>query len=75
MRHRRLSYDIIYMWNQKNYTNELTYKTEIDSQTEKTHMVSKGEIGRSNIKLITNNDRNYIQYFIITYHGKEAGKE
>ena len=30
---RQISYDIIYMWNQKNYTNELMYKTGIDSQT------------------------------------------
>ena len=30
---RQISYDIIYMWNQKNSTNELNYKTETDSQT------------------------------------------
>ena len=28
-----ISYDIMYMWNLKNDTNELTYKAEIDSQT------------------------------------------
>ena len=29
-----ISYDIPYIWNLKrNYTNELTYKTETDSQT------------------------------------------
>ena len=32
-RERQVSYDITYMWNLKNDTNELTYKTEIDSQT------------------------------------------
>ena len=32
-RGRQISYDIIYMWNQKNDTNELIYKTETDSQT------------------------------------------
>ena len=30
-RERQILYDITYMWNQKN-TNELIYKTEIDSQ-------------------------------------------
>ena len=29
----RQIYDIIYMWNLENDTNELVYKTEIDSQT------------------------------------------
>ena len=29
-------YIITYMWNQKNDTNELIYKTETDSQTSKT---------------------------------------
>ena len=32
VRQRQL-YDITYMWNLKNSTNELIYKTEIDSQT------------------------------------------
>ena len=35
---RQISYDITYMWNQKNYTNELTYKTERDPQTQKTNL-------------------------------------
>ena len=30
---RQISYDITYMWNLKNNTNESMYKTEIDSQT------------------------------------------
>ena len=31
---RQISYDITYMWNlKKHHTNELIYKTEIDSQT------------------------------------------
>ena len=29
----QISYDITYVWNLKNDTNELIYKTEIDSQT------------------------------------------
>ena len=33
-RERQVSYDIAYMWHlKKNDTNELIYKTEIDSQT------------------------------------------
>ena len=28
-----ISYDIAYIWNLKNYTNELLYKTEINPQT------------------------------------------
>ena len=32
-RERQVSYDTAYMWNLKNAKNELTYKTEIDSQT------------------------------------------
>ena len=30
-RERQIPYDIVYMWNQKNNTNELTYKTEIEA--------------------------------------------
>ena len=32
-RGKHTSYDIAYMWNLKNDTNELIHKTEIDSQT------------------------------------------
>ena len=37
-RTRQISYDITYMWNLKNDTNELIYKTETDSQTSKTNL-------------------------------------
>ena len=30
-RERQIPCDIVYMWNQKSDTNELTYKTEIES--------------------------------------------
>ena len=41
-----MSYDIAYMWNLKNYTNELIYKTEIDSQTQNTNLsLPKGKWG------------------------------
>ena len=44
-------YGITYMWNLKNDTNELTYKTETDSQTQKTNLwLSKGK-GRRRDKL------------------------
>ena len=35
---RQISYDITYMWNLKYDKNELIYKTETDSQTEKTNL-------------------------------------
>ena len=35
---RQISYDITYMWNLKNDTNELIYKTETDAQTQKTNL-------------------------------------
>ena len=38
VRERQISHDITYMWNPKNDTNELIYKTEIDSQTQKTNL-------------------------------------
>ena len=34
---------ISHIWNLKNYTNELTYKTEIDSVTENKHDYQRGE--------------------------------
>ena len=37
-RERQMSYDITYMYNQKNDTNELIYETEIDSQMWKTDL-------------------------------------
>ena len=37
------------MWNLKNYTNESMYKTETDSQTQKTNLwLPKGNGGRRN---------------------------
>ena len=36
---------INYMWNLKNYINELIYKTEIDSDFENKFMVTKGDSG------------------------------
>ena len=37
-RERQTPYDITYMWNLKYDTNELIYKTETDSQTQKTNL-------------------------------------
>ena len=43
----RQIYDITCMWNLKNNTNELIYKTETDSQTYKTNLRFKGKrVGR-----------------------------
>ena len=42
----RQIHDIAYMWNlKKNDTNELIYKTETGSQTQKTNMVTTGKEG------------------------------
>ena len=41
---RQISYDITYIENlKKSVTNELIYKTETDSQTLKTNLVTEGE--------------------------------
>ena len=42
-RERQISYDITYMWNLKNNTNELIYKTETDSQIQVTGGEREGE--------------------------------
>jgi len=46
------------MWNPKYYINELTYKTEIDSQRERRDMVARGrgEAWTGNLRLA---DANY----------------
>ena len=41
------TYNITYMWNLKNNTNKLTYKTETDSQTSKTNL-AEGKRGGIN---------------------------
>ena len=47
---RQISYDITYKWNLKNNTNELIYKRETDSKTEKKiFMVIKREMGRDKL--------------------------
>ena len=48
---RQISYDMAYMWNvgkKKKGTNELTYKTEIESLVEN-KLVTRGEKGRGQI--------------------------
>ena len=42
-----MSFDITYMWNLRNNTNESICKTETDSQTQKTNLwLPKGKRGR-----------------------------
>ena len=44
---RQISYDVSSMWNlKKNNTNELIYKTEVESQTGKTNLIIKKDRGR-----------------------------
>ena len=38
IRERQISHDIAYMWDLKNDTNELIYKTETDSQTSRMNL-------------------------------------
>ena len=46
VRERQISYDIAYVQNlQKNATNELIYKTEIESQMLNTNLQFLGEMG------------------------------
>ena len=74
------------MWNLNYDTNELSYKTEIDSQTQKTNLeLPKGKGGGGGInqefgisrytplyiKQINNNTGNYIQYPVINHNEKE----
>ena len=40
---RQISYDTTYMWNLKSYKNELIYKAEMESQMQKTNMVTRRE--------------------------------
>ena len=45
-RERQISYDITYMWNLKNDTNELIYQTDTDSQTQRMNLwLPKGKGG------------------------------
>ena len=45
-RERQIPYDIAYLWNLKYDTNEFIYKTEIDSQIQKTNLqLPKGKGG------------------------------
>ena len=44
-RERQIPNDTTYIWNLKSDTNELIYKTEIDSDTENKLMVTKRESG------------------------------
>ena len=42
---RQISYDITYMWNVKNNTNESIYKTETDSDKQNKLLITKGRGG------------------------------
>ena len=51
-RERQIPCDITYMWNLNYKTNELIYKTETDSQTQKTNLwlpKGKGRRGRDEL--------------------------
>ena len=52
-RGRQIPYDTIYIWNLKNYTNNLMYKTETDPQTKenKTHGYPSGKWRRDKLEV------------------------
>ena len=53
-------YDTIYLWNIKNNTNESTYKTEADSQTQKINLwLLKRKGGGIKIRTMRSTDTNY----------------
>ena len=57
-RERQIPYDIPYMWNLKQDTNELFYKTETDSQTQKANLwLPKGKGGWGRDKLGVGNQQ------------------
>ena len=57
---RQVSYDITYMWNLKYDTNEVIYKTETDSQTQKTNLwLPKGKGGEGYIRSLGLTDTHY----------------
>ena len=59
-RERYVPYDITYMWNLKNNTNKSVYKTEIDSEIQKTNLqLPKGKGGPRQIRAIGLTDTNY----------------
>ena len=78
-------YDITCRWNLKYDTNELIYKTEIDSQTQRTDLWLPRERGdgtgisrckpvfteRISNKVLLYSTGNYIQYLIINHNEKE----
>ena len=52
-RNRQILYDITYVWNLKNNTNESVYKTETEWQAEKTNLwLPKGK-GEGGINIYT----------------------
>ena len=83
---RQILYDVTYMWTIKYDTNKPTHKTETDSHGEHTCGCQRGREMRSEFriskckllciqwiknKVLLHSTRNYIQYPIINYKGKE----
>ena len=59
-RERQITYGITYMWNLKCDTNELIYKTETDSQTQKTNFwLPKRKGGQGQIRSLGLADTHY----------------
>ena len=75
-RERQISYDITYMCNLTYDTNELIYKTEVNSYQEfGINRYIPLYIKQVNNKDVLYSTGNYMQYLLITYNGKESEKE
>ena len=60
-RERQIPYDITYMWNLKGGTNEPIYRTETDSQTQRTVLwLLRGKDGRWTMNLASVDANYYI---------------
>ena len=85
-RERQIPHDVTYMWTTQYDANEPIYKTETDSRGEHTCGCQRGRemgpelriskckllcIQRIKSKVLLHRTRNYIQYPIIDYNGKE----
>ena len=61
-RESQMSYDLNYLWNIKNDTNELIYKREIDLQNRKKKQETKGERGEGKVNYEYEINKYILQY-------------
>ena len=71
---RQTLHNITYIWNQKNYTNKLTYKKETDSQIvenslKQTYGYQRGKVGRIKNERRINSEDSINRLLYIKYIG------